>query len=111
MVSRPLGSGVVALGFKQFALNISDNSLEAGGVTQFSTVLVLPLHLHVEVVSEQHGLLNFLGQFAPGSRELELEFGGESGHHASHVRVDLALRCRPRQQNTIGNRVVGVADN
>ena len=111
MVPRPLRARVVALGLEQFSLDVGDNTFEACRVAKFATVLILPLDLHVEIVAVEHCGLNLFGKLVPGCGQFEFQFGGQTVHHSGHVGVNFAGRCRPGQQNTIGNRLVWVTND
>ena len=111
MVPRPFGARIVTLGLEKFSLDVGNNTFEARCVAKFATVLVLPLNLHVEIVAVEHCVLNLFGKLVPGCGQFEFQFGGQAVHHSGHVGVNLAGRCRPGQQNTIGNRIVWVTND
>ena len=100
----------VGLGLQVLALDVGDDALEAGRVGHLAAVAVLPLHLDLEVVAVQHGVLHVLRQLAPRGLEREAEVAGEAVEQLLVVVEEaLALR-RPRDDDALGDAQRVVAE-
>ena len=68
----------IGLGLQVLALDVGNDSLEAGAVGHFSSVTVLPAHLNVEIVTGENRLTNLVGQIAPRGIQVKVKIARET---------------------------------